>query len=449
MTELAFDIPLFFASLFYLSSSLIFRVAFRILSYPLKLCASMACILTGVCSLERFMVNSTLFCLSGSSIEPSLAHFLPQKLCNIRSCARRSFLGYMQYCLALPYRLVSKLLGYYPKLWQRTTPDIFNASSLPEETTTEISVSTVSVNFDSTPPTSDAPGSDDSTKLNVLLESSSGSFIDVAITPPTTPTDVLTRFACTLSPASPSSSANPLPSPPVIFTAISSEGATLVTDDSEEKLKSAAAMSTPKRRLPFTELSKPNKRPQPGLSSSLLKASKCKIQTTSSNGKENKMPPPFQAKGTYYRKDTFMKALKMDMIPIGEGGFGQVFRATAVGGRPIAVKLMQRGTMTQEIAILNEIQALRAARGCEWVVELIYFQTAQEQALIALVSTSLLFEYLINPDQAFESYLPCGDMHTYWERSGFFLDLTTARFYIAQLVCEHSPIVTTLSQTLP
>jgi len=110
---------------------------------------------------------------------------------------------------------------------------------------------------------------------------------------------------------------------------------------------------------------------------------------------------------------------------------------------------MQRGTMTQEIAILNEIQALRAAKGCEWVVELIYFQTAQEQALIALVSTSLLFEYLINPDQAIESYLPCGDMHTYWERSGFFLDLTTARFYIAQLVCEHLPIVTTLSQTSP
>jgi len=161
------------------------------------------------------------------------------------------------------------------------------------------------------------------------------------------------------------------------------------------------------------------------------------------------MPPPFQAKATYYRKDTFMKALKMDMIPIGEGGFGQVFRATAVGGQPIAVKLMQRGTMTQEIAILNEIQALRAAKGCEWVVELIYFQTAQEQALIALVSTSLLFEYLIDPDQPIESYLPCGDMHTYWERSGFYLDLTTARFYTAQLVCGHPPIIMALSQTSP
>jgi len=139
-----------------------------------------------------------------------------------------------------------------------------------------------------------------------------------------------------------------------------------------------------------------------------------------------------------------MKALRMDMIPIGEGGFGQVFRATAVGGQPVAVKLMQRGTMTQEIAILNEIQALRAAKGCEWIVEMIYFQTAPEQALIALVSASLLFGHLTNPDQAIESYLPCGDMHTYWERSGFYLDLTTAQFYTAQLVGGYPPTVTTV-----
>ena len=390
MTELAFDIPLFFASLLYLSSSLIFRVVFHVLSYPITLCTPMACVHPLFCSLERFLVGSTLSCFK-SDIGPSPINRFLQDIRTIRPCTRLGLLGCMRYCLALPYHLVIKLLGYCAKLCRQTTLDTFNTFFHPEELTTAISASTVSI----APPTLDTPGSDDSTKLNVFLESSSGSFIDVTIASPTTPTDVLTKFTYTLSPASPPSSAKPLLSPPVIFTSVSSEGASLMTDGSEERSKSAAAICTLKRRQPFTELSisknknKLRTKPQPGLLSSLLKAPRCKIQTTSSNGKENQMPPPnIQAKGAYYRKDTFMNALKMDMIPIGEGGFGQVFRATAVGDQTIAVKLMHRGTMTQDIAILNEIQALTAAKGCEWVVELIYFQTVQEQALIALVSTS-------------------------------------------------------------
>jgi hypothetical protein len=187
-------------------------------------------------------------------------------------------------------------------------------------------------------------------------------------------------------------------------TPVTSEGATLVTEDSEEKLKSTSVVSTPKRRQPLAELpvaqakSKPKNQPRSQSESSppLLKAPECKIQTSSSTGKENQPPPQLpksqkqnlQTKGAYYRKDTFMKSLKMDVIPAGEGGFGQVFRATAMGNRTIAVKLMQRGTVTQEIAIVNEVQALRAAKSCKWAVELIYFQAAQEQALIALVSRS-------------------------------------------------------------
>lgn len=95
-----------------------------------------------------------------------------------------------------------------------------------------------------------------------------------------------------------------------------------------------------------------------------------------------------------------MKTLKMDMIPVGEGGFGQVFRATAAANRAIAVKLMQRGMVTQEIAIVNEVQALRAAKGCRWAVELIYFQAAQEQALIALVSPPLSSLCSSHPNQS-------------------------------------------------
>jgi hypothetical protein len=170
-----------------------------------------------------------------------------------------------------------------------------------------------------------------------------------------------------------------------------------VNEESEEKVKCLPVASTPKRRQPLAELPIPKtkSRNKPRVKSdsrsSLLKAPECKIQTSSFTGKENQPPTKVksqetQGEGTCYRKDTFMAALKMDVIPIGEGGFGQVFRATAVGDRTIAVKLMKRGTVTHEIAIVNEVQALRAAKGCKWAVELIYFQAVPEQALIALVS---------------------------------------------------------------
>lgn len=58
----------------------------------------------------------------------------------------------------------------------------------------------------------------------------------------------------------------------------------------------------------------------------------------------------------------------------------------AVGNQTIAVKLMARTTLAHEIATVNEVKALKAARGCKWAVELVYFQAAREQALIALVS---------------------------------------------------------------
>jgi hypothetical protein len=124
----------------------------------------------------------------------------------------------------------------------------------------------------------------------------------------------------------------------------------------------------------------------------LLKAPECKFQTSSGSGKENQPPETknnqtLQSNGNHYRKDTFMTGLKINMIPIGEGGFGQVFRATAREDKTIAIKLMQRGTVTQEIAIMNEVQALKAAKGSPWAVELVYFQAVAEQALIGLVSS--------------------------------------------------------------
>ncbi|KAF5362117.1 hypothetical protein D9756_002138 [Leucocoprinus leucothites] len=434
MTKLAFDIPLFFVSLLQHSLLLIAQVSVHILSYPFQVFSSIARCLSVVYSLEHFLVNSVQSCLRPGfvPVRPSFVSHLLQEPRAIGCRARQGFLDGIQHYLAPSYCLIRKLLSRRPDLWRWIALDTHITSVHAEESTetTPISI-TVSIIADDTPPTSDTPSSDDSTKLNVLLESSSGSFVDVPITPPTTPTEVLTNFACTLSPASPASATASILSPPALCAPVSSEGATLVTEDSEEKLESAS-VSPPKRRQPFAELPitnaksqsknrlKPNSEPLP----SLLKASECKIQTSSSTGKENQPPPQIQksqnqnlqTKGSYYRKDTFMSALKMDMIPIGEGGFGQVFRATAVGDQTIAVKLMQRGTVTQEIAIVNEVQALRAAKDCKWVVELTYFQAAQEQALIAL------------------SYLPGGDMHSYWERSGFCLDLKTAQFYTAQLI---------------
>ncbi|KXN86214.1 Serine/threonine-protein kinase ppk35 [Leucoagaricus sp. SymC.cos] len=339
----------------------------------------------------------------------------------------------MQCYLTTLYPLVQKLLCHRANPLRWSFSNTHNSPACSEASTDSTPASiTVSVIGDDTPASSDTPSTDDFTKLNVLLESSSGSFIDVPITPPTSPADVLTTFAYTLSPATPASPMSPFLSPSSPHTPVSSEGSTLVTEDSEEKLKSASVVSTLKRRQPLAELPIPEiqikLRNKPKLKSEssppLLKTPECKIQTSSSTGKENRPPskiqkPPKQnpqTKGAYYRKDTFMSALKMDMIPVGEGGFGQVFRATAIGERTIAVKLMQRGTVTQEIAIVNEVQALRTAKGCKWAVELIYFQAAQEQALIAL------------------TYLPGGDMHSYWERSGFCLDFSTAQFYTAQLI---------------
>jgi serine/threonine protein kinase len=82
-----------------------------------------------------------------------------------------------------------------------------------------------------------------------------------------------------------------------------------------------------------------------------------------------------------------MTGLKINMVPIGEGGFGQVFRATARENKTVAIKLMQRNTVTQEIAIMNEVQALKAAKGSPWAVELVYYQAVAEQALLGLVSS--------------------------------------------------------------
>ncbi|KAJ3567030.1 hypothetical protein NP233_g6623 [Leucocoprinus birnbaumii] len=440
-TKLAFDIPLIFASLVHLFLLSTIRASLYILSYPCTIFSLIVRFFSSVASFNRLFVNTALSGFSSnivlincSPVDP-VNRFLRKSL-DIGYHAKRSFFGDMRQFVELPSRFIRKVLGRRPELFRWTHHDILDTSNRSKHCTdkTQISV-TASITTDDTPPASDTPSSDDSTKLNVLLESSSGSFVDVPITPPTTPTDVLSNFACTLSPATPANAPIPLLSPPTICTTPSSEGPTLVTEDSEEKLKSAAAVSTPKRR-PFAELpvsntknnSKSNSRsklkPTSEPSPSLLKTSECKFQTSSSDGKENQPPPQLpksqqpnlQTKGAYYRKDSFMNALKMDLIPIGEGGFGQVFRAKATEDRTIAVKLMQRGTITQEIAIVNEVQALRAAKGCKWIVELVYFQAAQEQALIAL------------------SYLPGGDMHSYWERSGFCLDLKTAQFYTAQLI---------------
>ncbi|KAF9454433.1 kinase-like protein [Macrolepiota fuliginosa MF-IS2] len=279
--------------------------------------------------------------------------------------------------------------------------------------------------------------SDESTKLTVVFESSS--LADLSITPLASPTDILSLFSCAISPASPATPTTPCLSPPTPSTPLTPEGPTLVNDDCDDNMNGKLTptgiiiiSSTPKRQpltpLPIIPNNKNKNKTQH--SSPILKIpSKRKILPSSYTEKENQYPPQISkdtednkknkkksSKGTYYRKDTFMAALRMDMIPIGEGGFGQVFRATAVGSQTLAVKLMQRGTLAQEIAIVNEVNALRAAKGCRWAVEMVYFQAVEEQALIAL------------------TYIPEGDMHSYWERAGFCLDFDTARFYTAQLV---------------
>lgn len=83
-----------------------------------------------------------------------------------------------------------------------------------------------------------------------------------------------------------------------------------------------------------------------------------------------------------------MSTLRVNEVPIGEGGFGRVFLATIAGGKQIAVKLVRRGMPAQEILIANEVRALKAASGSRWAVELIYFQVVDSQALFALVSFS-------------------------------------------------------------
>ncbi|XP_006459938.1 hypothetical protein AGABI2DRAFT_116898 [Agaricus bisporus var. bisporus H97] len=267
-------------------------------------------------------------------------------------------------------------------------------------------------------------------KPNVILELS-GTFTDIPITPPPTTPIVLSPFTCLLSPIvsptstsiSTSSCLSPLfPSSPA-----ASEWSTLVSDSPDQKHQSKVIISTlsqsPKSRQPLADLPilKIKLKSKSKSSPVLLEAPECKFQTSSSSGKENQPPEvqnnqTLQSNRSHYRKDTFMAGLKMNMIPIGEGGFGQVFRATARENKTVAIKLMQRGTVTQEIAIVNEVKALKAAKGSPWAVQLVYYQAVVEQALIGL------------------TYLPGGDMHSYWERSGFCIDLDTAIFYIAQLV---------------